>query len=178
MRAVSRTLAERAGACVDPAAVTILDRTFVRATGAPQTETATFSPLVGVSAATLCVEAIHVSVGEIGLNGTRLLGPSFPKADETFTIPVQLLTENSLAVELKGKPCKPDKPKECATLRVRAVAIPDAAPILFPVAELKPLNACCSDPTCDRRAFAAAGGVCPGDPRIRGPLVVDAPAAH
>lgn len=31
-------------------------------------------------------------------------------------------------------------------------------------------SACCNDPTCDRIVFAKAGGVCPGDPRIRGPL--------
>lgn len=38
------------------------------------------------------------------------------------------------------------------------------------VAPAKPPNACCADAACDRGAFTKSGGVCPGDPRIKGPL--------
>lgn len=31
-------------------------------------------------------------------------------------------------------------------------------------------SACCNDPSCDRNAFAKAGGICPGDPRVLGPI--------
>lgn len=166
------------GPCVDPAAIVLHESTFVRMTGVPQSETRTFASQQNVTSPTLCVDTTHVSSGTLSLNGAALLGPSsFHNANESFTFAFDLLPENTLAVQLEGKPCKPDKPADCGTLRVRAVALPvaPAPPIL--VGELRPLNACCTDPTCDRRAFSAGGGVCPGDPRIRGPLPVSAPVA-
>lgn len=167
------------GPCVDPAAIVLHESTIVRTTGAPLNETRTFVSQQSGASPTLCVEATHVSSGTVKLNGTTLLSPSsFHNDDETFVLPFELLAQNTIALELGGKPCQASKPAECATLHVRAVVLPvvTAPPII--VGELRPLNACCSDPTCDRRAFASGGGVCPGDPRIRGPLPVEAPVAE
>lgn len=167
------------GPCAGGAAIVLYDSTFVRSTGAPQAETRVFSSVAGVGSPTLCVDTTHVSSGVLTLNGVELLGPSsFRNANETFTLPFEMLPQNTLAVELGGKPCTAKKPAECATLHVRAIAVPVGTPEPIVVGEFLPLNACCSDPTCDRTAFAAAGGICPGDPRIQGALPVEAPIAE
>lgn len=167
------------GPCAVGASIILQEATFVRSAGAPQAETRAFSGIVGVSSPTLCVDTTHVSSGVLTVNGAELLGPSsFHNANETFTLPFEMLPQNTLAVELGGKPCKSNKPAECATLHVRAVAVPVGTPQPIIVGEFRPINACCSDPTCDRTVFAAAGGVCPGDPRIRGPLPVEASIAE
>lgn len=164
------------GSCTDPRAVDLLDATFVRSTGAPQSEDRTFATTVNVSSPTLCIETTHVSSGVLSLNGSQILGPaSFHNGNETFTVPFELRAENTVTVEVGGKPCTSGSPGACSSVRVRAVAIPSGPPPPpIVVKELKPLDACCSDPTCDRGAYAASGGVCPGDPRIRGPLAADA----
>lgn len=164
------------GPCAGGAAIVLHEATFVRSAGAPHVETRVFAGIVGVSSPTLCVDTTHVSSGVLSLNGAELLGPSsFHNANETFTLPFEMLPQNTLAVELGGKPCKS---AECATVHVRAVAVPEGTPPPITVGEFRALNACCSDPTCNRAAFAAAGGVCPGDPRIGGPLPVEAPIAE
>lgn len=167
------------GPCMGGAAIVMHEATFVRTAGAPQAETRAFSGIAGVISPTLCVDTTHVSSGALSLNGAEFLGPSsFRNDSETFSLPFEMLSQNTLAVELGGKPCKSDKPAECATVHVRAVAVPVGTPQPIVVGEFRPLNACCSDPTCDRAAFTVAGGVCPGDPRIRGPLPVEAPIAE
>lgn len=176
---ISASNAVLSGPCASGATIVLHEATFVRSAGVPQAETRTFSGTVGVSSPTLCVDTTHVSSGVLSLNGAEFLGPSsFHNDNETFALPFEMLPQNTLAVELGGKPCKSNKPAECATLRVRAVAVPVGTPQPILVGEFRPLNACCSDPTCDRFAFASAGGVCPGDPRIRGPLPAEAPNAE
>lgn len=167
------------GTCADPRAVVLLDATFVRSTGVPQSESRTFSTSGSLASPTLCIETTHVSSGVVSMNGVQILGPSsFRNGNETFTAPFELLAANSVAVEIRGKPCKPGSAPACSTIRVRAVALPTGPPPPpLVVRVLEPLDACCSDPTCDKTAFAASGGVCPGDPRIRGPLPADASSA-
>lgn len=135
-----------------------------------------FPAIAGVNTPTLCVDTTHASAGGLSLNGVEML--SFQSGNQTYTLPFEMLPQNILAAELRGKPCKAKKPADCATVHVRAVAVPVGTPQPILVGEFRPLNACCSDPTCDQTAFAAVGGVCPGDPRIRGPMPVEAPIAE
>lgn len=167
------------GPCGSGPAIVLHEAAFARSAGTPKAETRVFSGVADVGSPTLCVDTTHVSSGVLSLNGVELLRPaSFHNANETFTLPFEMLSQNTLAVELGGKPCTAKKPAECATLHVRAIAVPVGTPQPIVVGEFRPLNACCSDPTCDRTAFAAAGGICPGDPRIQGALPVEAPIAE
>ena len=164
------------GPCANGAAFVLHESTFVRSAGAPQAETRQFSAISGVNSPTLCVNTTHASSGVLRLNGVEL--QSFQNGNETYTLPFAMLPQNALSVEIRGKPCKAKKPADCATVHVRAVAVPAGTPQPILVGEFRPLNACCNDPACDQAAFAAAGGICPGDPRIRGPLPVEAPLAE
>jgi hypothetical protein len=60
----------------------------------------------------------------------------------------------------------------CANHESRPTPIPapPSAPLVVRVGPSKLPNACCADATCDRVAFAKLGGICPSDPRIKGPL--------
>lgn len=156
------------GCGVEPDASVLFDELFLRHKGKSATASRVFAA-EGNATAQLCLEANDLGSGSVSLNGASLM---VPKQDKTQTASVNLLPANELAVELHGKPC--NATPDCATLRVRVFGAP--RPPLQVSAEVAP-NTCCSDPACDRAAFAARGGICPGDPRIRGPLPPHAPAA-
>lgn len=150
----------------------LLDATFTRGPGAPATETRSFSS-GGDSLGTVCVHVVKAS-GIVDLNEARLFGPSdFAGNVDELSKDTALSQTNLLAVEIHGKPCKDGGP--CAALRVRVLGATTSVPFIEAAALTRP-DQCCSDPTCDKDAFRARGGVCEGDPRIRGPLPFSAPS--
>lgn len=151
-----------------------------RATGAPSAVTHSFPRLADVPVGRLCVDAREVSAAVVHFNGEIVLGPSsFHGDSRILTVDVPLLAENTIAVELRGKPCKETNgSEECAEIRALVLALDVPPPPALVTREAVEFDACCSDPTCDRRAYTAAGGVCAGDPRIRGPLAPQVQAAE
>ena len=150
----------------------LFDGSFQRATGSPTSEARVFAA-EGNGTARLCAETTKVAGATVTLNGSEVFGPNELKGDVTVTRTVTLRAASTIAVEVKGKPCK--TAAECATVRIRVLGPSRPPPRI--AAESAP-DACCTDPTCDRQAFAARGGICRGDPRIRGPLPIHAPAAN
>lgn len=151
--------------CPQPDRPVHVERVFTRGTGAPVEETAEFAASAG-EPGQVCATPMDVKAGEVSLNGATLFDSADLKTDQTLTADVTLQQDNSLFVKLLGKPCK--KPGKCATLRVRVFGT--APPPALEAAAFVSPDGCCSDPTCDRTTFAAAGGICPGDPRMAGSL--------
>lgn len=143
---------------------------FLRSTGSPVTETRTFAS-EGNASARICVEATGVGSATVALNGNEVFGKHELKGDVTLTKSVSLEPASTLAVQIVGKPC--NGKGACASVRIRVFG--PARPPPQAVSQSAP-DGCCNDPACDRRAFAERGGICPGDPRIRGPLPHHAPA--
>lgn len=150
----------------------LFDGSYVRGPAQPAADERPFAS-DGRSSAAMCVQAENAPGGVIEVNGAVVLGPQdFRERTFVRTVSVPLAAENTLSVELRGPPCVDPGPPACASARVRFFG---GAP-LTARASLSP-DACCHDPACDREAFAARGGICPGDPRIRGALPHAAPAA-
>ena len=149
----------------------LFDDSFRRGTGSPTTESRLFAA-EGNTSARLCAETMKVAGATVTLNGSEVFGAQELKGDVTVTRTVTLQPASAIEVEVKGRPCKGEA--DCATVRIRVFGMP--RPPVQVAAEVQP-DACCTDPTCDRQAFAARGGICPGDPSIRGPLPVHAPLA-
>lgn len=148
----------------------------------PETESRSFGGFPGQTSGTLCVTAKNVITGSVTVNGVEEIGPlEFNgAAEQTLTADFTLESTNALSVLIAGVACPPPPDVECASIHIRARALPPGPLATPPILaqEVAPVSACCNDVTCDKVAFAASGGVCAGDPRIRGPLAVDAPAAH
>lgn len=150
----------------------LFDGSYVRGPAQPAADERPFAS-GGRSSAAMCVQAENAPGGVIEVNGAVVLGPQdFRERTFVRTVSVPLAAENTLSVELRGPPCVDPGPPACASARVRFFG---GAPLTVR-ASLSP-DACCHDPACDREAFAARGGICPGDPRIRGALPHAAPAA-
>jgi hypothetical protein len=80
-------------------------RVYSRGTGSPVPVTQTFRVAAPNTQYTLVIDQNSVSSAEVVLNGTRILGPSdFNGQTTTLSKPVVLTAENTLTVELRGKP--------------------------------------------------------------------------
>lgn len=150
----------------------LFDGNYVRGAGQPAADERSFAS-GGRSSAAMCVEAKNAPGGVVEVNGAVVLGPSdFQERSFVRTVYLPLVAENTVSVELRGPPCMDPGPPACASLRLRLFG---GAPLQARVATGP--DACCHDPACDKEAFAARGGICPGDPRISGALPHEAPAA-
>ncbi len=79
--------------------------TFQRGKGKPATVTTSFSVPNAVTNPILRIQVDQIASAVITLNGTQVFGPShFNRTVTLLETPVNLLSENELGVELRGKP--------------------------------------------------------------------------